>query len=521
MAKESRPKKSETKNLAKSNSMTDESAHKLPPGSQQTISWRGERGSSQKILATADWILLKKAEKPAAEIFYTYYRNADQKKSQASRPLFFIFNGGPGAASAYLHIGGLGPLRVRFSETGHIPPGPITLVDNKESWLEFADLVFVDPVGTGFSRVIKSEAKKDKEGKDSSAPRPEEAVDEKEFYQLNRDLDSLGEFIERFLSQYNLWHRAIYLAGESYGGFRTAKMARRLQEKSGVPLAGVVIISPALEWGMLNQSDYDVTRTVDTFCVMALAAAFHKRSRIFNKGGRQAIEKIREQIEGFATTELSHALLVGSAHNEKNLEKTYKKCADFLGLPVDLVQVSHGRIPFWRFCRDLLKEDRQILGFYDATITAFDPFPDREIHQAPDPTLTGEFRVFTSGINQLLRERLKISTDRRYELLSDHVNTSWKRDEQVHAFDLNPGATDDLRYAMSMNPHMKVLITHGIYDLVTPYFTSERLVDQMKLPKTLETKLEVKYFDGGHMFYTWDQSRRDFRNWVKSCCANN
>ena len=175
-----------------------------------------------------------------------------------------------------------------------------------------------------------------------------------------------------------------------------------------------------------------------------------------------------------------------------------------------------GRVRFWQFARMLLKDERKIVGFYDSTITAVDPFADRDMHEAPDPTLTSIERVFTSGINQMLRSHIGIETDRRYTLLSEEVNMAWKRDDQKHVFDMVVGSVDDLRFAMSMNQHMKVLITHGYYDMVTPYFSSERLGAQMRLLPDQRSNLSIKHFGGGHMFYTWDDSRKAFRDWVKT-----
>jgi carboxypeptidase C (cathepsin A) len=368
--------------------------------------------------------------------------------------------------------------------------------------------VFVDPIGTGFSRVIEADGKPAAPGDKPDASK----VDEKEFFGVNRDLESLSEFIERFLSKHKLWDVPVYIAGESYGGFRTAKLARRLQEKHGVGLNAAIAISPALEFSLLNEGDYDVLRSIDTFCVMALAAAFHGRSKVFKQGS--AIESMRKKIEEFATGPLTHALVVGSAHDEKELQKVFARAVEFLGLPLEIIRRGHGRVPFWRFARELLRDQQRVLGFYDATITAIDPFPDREMPEAPDPTLVGIGRIFESGINHLLRAQIGVETDRRYEALSMDVFTSWKRDEQKHAFDPPSGAVDDLRFAMSMNPNMKVLICHGYYDMVTPYFSSERLVEQMKLLPEQRKNLTVKHFGGGHMFYTWDDSRREFRDWV-------
>jgi carboxypeptidase C (cathepsin A) len=221
---------------------------------------------------------------------------------------------------------------------------------------------------------------------------------------------------------------------------------------------------------------------------------------------------MRANIEKFATRELAPTLVGGTSANDISISD---KVADYLGLPAESVRRGGGRMPFWRFSRELLRDQRRIVGFYDATITAVDPFPDREMNEAPDPTLVGIDRIFEGGINQLLRAGIGVETDRRYEALSMDVNMAWKRDEMKHVLEGPAGSIDDLRFAMSLNPHMKVLITHGYYDLVTPYFSSERLVGQMKLLPDQREKLFIKHFGGGHMFYTWDESRRAFRDWVR------
>ncbi len=492
---------------------SDEKKEFVPPkGASKKLNWKSSAGKSIPYEVRTEWMVLRKKDQPAAEMFHTYYRLLSTKgsSSKTKRPLTFVFNGGPGASSAYLHVGGLGPLRVYFEADGTLPPPPARLVNNPESWLDFTDLVFIDPIGTGFSQIIENEEK----ATDSKEPKdPKKKFDEKEFYQINRDLDSIGEFIERFLSQHKLWDVPIYVAGESYGGYRTAKLARRLQEKHGVGLQAVIAISPALEWALLNSHDYDVLHYVDSFCSMSLAATFHGKSRVFTK--KTSMSLMKKQIEEFATGEFTQALVGGEHLSEEKWRKILKKTADFLGLDAALVTRAHGRVRFWRFARELLKDSSQVIGFYDATIRAIDPFPDREMHEAPDPTLTGVERVFTGGINQLFRNHIGLESNRRYCLLSMEVNMAWKQDEQKHVFDTVVGATDDLRFAMSMNPHMKVLICHGYYDLVTPYFSSDRLVSQMRLLPEQKKNIVIKHFGGGHMFYTWDESRKAFTSWIK------
>jgi carboxypeptidase C (cathepsin A) len=495
----------------KDKSQKDKKEHEPPKGATHKVLWTSDSGQAAEIEVTAEWLVLRKKEQPAAEMFHSYYRLAEAKgEIKGRRPVSFIFNGGPGASSAYLHVGGLSPRRALFKPDGRPEPPPVRIVNNPESWIAFTDLVFIDPVGTGFSRIVEPEKKPD----DKEKPDPAKTVQEKEYYALNRDLESIGEFIERFLSKHKLWDVPVAIIGESYGGFRTGKLARRLQDTHGVGLSVAIAVSPALEWSLLIGGDYDVLSSMDCFCTMALAATFHGRSRVFAAG--TPVEDQRRGIESFATHELAHSLLVGTAHDPEEQGRVFSRAADFLGLSEELVRLAHGRVPFWRFVRELLKSERKVLGFYDATITGIDPFPDREWHAAPDPTSTSNERVFASAINHVLRAEIGVESERRYEIINMAANRDWKRDEQGHVFEGPAGATDDLRYAMSMNPDMKVLIAHGYYDMVTPYFGSERLVDQMKLLPQQRENLFIRHFGGGHMFYTWESSRRAFRDWAQT-----
>ena len=180
----------------------------------------------------------------------------------------------------------------------------------------------------------------------------------------------------------------------------------------------------------------------------------------------------------------------------------------------DRVERAEGRIGIRTFARELLRDERKVLGLYDATITASDPFPDREPFDGPDPTLSGISPAYTMAVNRLLRSEIGVETDREYELLSLEVNRAWKEDTESHFFQLPPGATDDFRYGMALNPHLKAFITHGRYDLVTPYYASDRLRNLMRLDPETAARLTVRHFGGGHMFYAWEESRHAFGNAV-------
>jgi carboxypeptidase C (cathepsin A) len=201
-------------------------------------------------------------------------------------------------------------------------------------------------------------------------------------------------------------------------------------------------------------------------------------------------------------------------------DRILARLADLVGLPVDLVVRAEGRIRIHTFSRQLLRDERKVLGLYDATITGTDPFPDRDAFVGPDPTLSGLSPAYTMAVNQLLRSEVGVETDREYTVLSYEVNTAWKIDTEQHAFLPPPGATDDFRYGMSLNPHMKAFITHGRYDLVTPYFASDRLRNLMRLDPQMADRLTVRHFGGGHMFYAWEASRREFSDAIGAFVAS-
>ncbi|MDR4508982.1 MAG: hypothetical protein MRJ65_12240 [Candidatus Brocadiaceae bacterium] len=450
--------------------------------------------------AHAEWIILQKNDKPLAEMFHVAYIAEDKNEN---RPLIFVFNGGPGAASAYLHLGALGPKKVLFNVDGTAPKPPVKLIDNEDSWLSFSDLVFIDPIGTGFSRMLDEEEinkGKDKENKSK--------VDDKEYFKLNRDLEAMGEFIQRFLSKHGRWESPVYLVGESYGGFRVACLAKRLQQGYGVGLNGVIIISPALEFILLNPSDYDIQAWTDEFPSLALAAMWHGKSKIFKKGS--SIVEVLKSAEDFAHNEMIKMLSLGNTMNGNEKAVIMKKMSEYLGISEEVIKKAEGRVPFRQFSRMLLKGENKVIGHYDSSIQGIDPYPDRELFEGPDPTLFGSERIFTSGINAHIRKNLCIETERDYHLLNMEVNKSWKV-EETHALLRQVGATDELRYGMALNPHMKVFITHGYHDLVTPYYSSTRLVAQMRLNRELVKNVTIKNYCGGHMFYLWKESRQNFK----------
>jgi carboxypeptidase C (cathepsin A) len=461
-------------------------------------------------LADAQWQVLYDHDHPVAELFYVAYTVA---ADAPNRPLTFVVNGGPGAASAYLHMGALGPKRVCFQTDGGLPKPPVRVEDNLETWLPFTDLVFIDPIGTGFSRALPKP--KDGETKDAPRSEPPEAAaaapaaaqeQAKTFWSLDRDLKALGDFIQRYLSAQHRWLSPIFIAGESYGGFRVAKLARSLQQDFGVGLNGVVIISPVLEFDLLYGTDYSLANWAVAIPSMAAAAVHHGRVPT-----EDSPEAHAAKAETFARQTLIPSLALGNLAPEADRQWVYDDLAALIGLPVEVVQRHRGRVDIGTFARELLKDQTRLLGLYDASVTAIDPFPNRPLNDGTDPTLEGLDRLFTGAINHHLRRTLGIATPLTYHLLNYEVFKAWTFLTDQPEKQGFVGAMDDLRVAMALNPHMQVAISHGIYDLVTPYFSSNLLIDLMALSPELRPNLTLRHFKGGHMFYTWEDSRQQWQ----------
>src|SRR5215213_191696 len=327
--------------------------HEPPRGAATTQTW-----NDVEYTATAKWLVLRKKEKPSAEMFSVSYVAAS---ADLERPVTFVFNGGPGASSAYLHVGAVGPQRVDFPADGTLPPMPPRLVRNDESWLAFSDLVFVDPVGTGFSRIIEKDGKKKREEKKDGGAEPPGAAaepDPNEYFGYKRDLESLSEFMGRWLSNNRRWGSPVFIAGESYGGYRVGRLVRILQETAGIGLNGAILISPALEIATLASGDYDVLAWVDRLPTMAGAAAFHGRSRAFD--GDTPLDDVRREAETFATSDYTAFLTRGASMPADERERVLTRLADLIGLPVDFVTRAEGRIPINVFVRELLRDERKV-----------------------------------------------------------------------------------------------------------------------------------------------------------------
>jgi carboxypeptidase C (cathepsin A) len=506
---------SEDTNATERSAPAESRNHEPPAASQTTGTWNAATPALD-YRATAGWTLLRKDEEPVAEIFSVAYVAQLAEETEVERPVTFVFNGGPGASSAFLHMGAVGPTRVAFPPDGSLPTLPPRLVPNEDSWLAFSDLVFVDPVGTGFSRIVPKDGEKPDAATTGATGGGTDAA--AEFFGYKRDLESLCEFMTRWLSTQRRWGSPVFIAGESYGGYRVGRLMRMAQENAGIGLCGAVLISPALEIGGLNPGDYDASAWIDVLTTMALAAVHHGRSRAFAPDA--ALEDVILAVQEFSAGPYATLLIRGAALSASERAATLGRLADILGLDPGIVTRAEGRVPIDVFARELLRDERRVLGLYDATITTTDPFPDRGSFAGPDPTLAGATPAFTTAVNRQLRSEIGVETDREYVLLSLEVNQKWKNDAPEHFFLPPAGATDDFRYGMALNPHMRAFITHGRYDLVTPFATSDRLHALMRLDPATAERITVRHFGGGHMFYAWEESRREFTAAIRAFYAD-
>jgi carboxypeptidase C (cathepsin A) len=435
------------------------------------------------------------------EMFYTAYRLPEAEPRE--RPIAFVVNGGPGAASAYLHLGALGPKVVRFNDDGSIPPPPARLIPNPDTWLPFADLVFIDPVGTGFSRALKRP-----EGQGADAPPVEDARDDS-FWGVEADKRALTDFIRLYLTRNQRWLSPVFLVGESYGGFRVAGLVESLPGDIGVAPAAAILVSPVLEFSLLYGDAYRPMHWVTLLPSYAATAAALGRQR----AAEAPIPP--EEVEAFAVGSYL-GLLVGpapppGAEESEQRRVTWARLAELTGIDEEMLRRHRGRLPRGIFAKALLRDQQRILSLYDGTVTAPDPRPGRAEATGPDPVLSGLTAPLTSAFNAYVRDELNFKTDLRYHLLNRDVARRWAwrgRDRDQGYI----GVADDLKTALSANTSLRVLIVHGRYDLVTPYFASRYVIDRMDLDPALARNLTLEVYEGGHMFYTHAKSRRVFRD---------
>ena len=424
--------------------------------------------------ATAGTLVLKKDEKPWANMFYVAYTR-DDTPDPAKRPITFAFNGGPGSSSVWLHLGALGPKRVEMGPDGEQPKPPYHLVDNDDTALEFTDLVFIDPVTTGFSR---------------QAPGENPA----QFHGFEGDLDSMGEFIRFYLVRADRWASPKFLAGESYGTTRAAGLSRSLLQNFGIYLNGITFISTVLNFetiSFVQGNDLPYPLYLPTYTAIAW---YHKK---LGKDLQTDLEKAVGESRRFATGEYTVALMKGDKLTAAERANAIRQLARLTGLSEQFVDESNLRIPIYRFTKELLRKERRTVGRYDGRLEGVDvdATSDRPDY---DPSYASVQGAYTAMFNDYVRTELKYETDLSYEVLTGKVQP-WNYQQFQNRY-VNVG--ENLRDAMTQNPNLRVMFANGYYDLATPFSATEYTVNHLGLAPALSDHVSLTYCEAGHMLYT-------------------
>jgi len=447
--------------------------------------------------ATAGTLVLKDEDgKAKASIFFTAYTKIDVK-DPATRPITFLFNGGPGSSSVWLHMGAFGPRRVVLSEDGKTVAPPYRLVDNEESLLDVSDLVFIDPVSTGYSR---------------TAP----GHDGKEFHGVTEDIEANSAFIRLYVSRFRRWDSPKFLAGESYGTTRAAGMVGYLQDHEGMNFNGVVLISVVLNFQTLRFEEGNDLPYILFLPAYTATAYYHKKL----SGELQAdLSKTLTAAEKFALGEYAAALMKGSQLATDERRHVVGQLAKYTGLTEDYIGRSNLRIEASRFRKELLRKEEKTLGRYDSRFQGSDL---DNVGDVPDydPSYAVVLGPFTALVNQYLRSDLKYETDAEYRILTNKVQP-WNYGNAKNRY-LNVAPT--LRAAMTRNPNLKLFVANGRYDLATPYFATQYTLDHLGLTRELAAHITSEHYPAGHMMYIEPSSlvklKRDLAKFYRGSVAN-
>jgi carboxypeptidase C (cathepsin A) len=431
-------------------------------------------GRTLRFKATAGTIPINNGEgKLQAEIAYTAYFTPG---TDTPRPVTFLVNGGPGASSAYLQLGAIGPWRLPLD--GVLPTSSPTVIPNQETWLDFTDLVFVDPVGTGYSRFINT-------GDDVR----------KHFWSVDGDIDVLATFMRKWIEKAGRQASRKYIVGESYGGFRAPKLAGKLNEQ-GVAINGLVMISPVIDFGWRGNGRQSPLAWVSR--LPSMAAAAHEPTAPFDR------EALRE-AERYASGEYLQDLLRGE-RDTAALDRMAARVAQLTGLDRALVRRLAGRIDSRTFIRERNRDNGKVASMYDATVTGIDPDPNSSSSHYDDPVLSAMRAPLSSAATDLYARVLNWRVEEPYQLLNNRVSSRWDWDGARSKHDI----VGELRGYLAADPRARVLVAHGASDLVTPYFENQLILDQFPAFASPE-RLKLAVYGGGHMFYSRDASRRALR----------
>jgi len=413
---------------------------------------------------------------PQAEIAYVAYQldGADSAK----RPVTFAINGGPGSGSAWLQLGALGPWRLPMNDLS--PSSPPVLVDNAETWLDFTDLVFIDPPGTGYSKIV--------------AP-GEEA--KKKLWSVDGDVDALSVVIRRWLTANERLISPKFIVGESYGGFRGPRLAKNLATAQGVGVSGLILISPVLDFGAYIGGPSEPFTLLTR--LPSYAAAYREKKGPVTPGDLT-------DVEAYAVGDYLQDWLRGP-RDHAAVERMEQRVAALTGMDPQILRRLGGHIEKDEFLHEFERAQGKVLAFYDASIDAYDPFPTEDRSHSLDPVASGFDGPFSSAVTDLYERKLAWKVEDRYELLNESVAGHWDWGGKLNA----PESITALRQMLALDPNFRVLISHGLTDLQTPYFATKLMLDQIP-DYGAPGWLILKVYGGGHMHYSRDDTRKALRD---------
>lgn len=456
----------------------------VPAGVEVTVTHSSVTVDGKKIEYTAStgYLNLKNdTGKLIAKVFFTYYKKDGEEAGK--RPVTFTFNGGPGSSSVWLHMGGIGPKRVLLKDDGLAPPPPYQYINNEFTWLGKSDLVFIDPVSTGFSRAAPGESPK-------------------QFHGYEEDISSMGSFIRHFLSRYERWGSPKYLAGESYGTTRAAGLSKFLQDRYRIYLNGIFLISAVLNFGT---NDYYVGNDLPRALYIpsyTAAAWYHKK---LADPLQQDLQKTLRESEQFAIGEYATALLKGGWLSDAEKESVATKMSYYTGLSKELILQSNLRVGEGRFWKELRRSEGLIIGRLDARFTGRD-LDDAGESVSFDPSFANIDGSFTAAINDYFQKELNFKEEKGYNIFGDVYPWNYNNVQNQY---LN--VAESLRDAMSKNPALKVYVGCGFYDFATPYFTAQYDIEHMFLRPEQRKNVQVHTYEAGHMYYINKSSLAQFK----------
>jgi len=435
-------------------------------------------GETVKYRATAGTLVMKDEEdKPHVKFFFIAYTRLDGETNAAKRPITFSFNGGPGSSSVWLHLGVLGPRRVHLKEDGSLPPPPFHLVDNDDSILDVSDIAFIDPVSTGFTRTVAGE-------------------DPNKYHGVDQDLNSVGDFIRLYITRYKRWPSPKFLIGESYGTTRAAGLSGHLEDRYGIYLNGIMLVSAVLDFSTILNGRGNDTPYILFLPSETAAAWYHKKLPPDLQGDRK---KALDESEKFAMGDYAHALLEGNALPTADRAKIVTELARLTGLPEDYIDRANLRVSSRRFFAELLRKEGLVIGRYDSRLTGrnYDGVSEDADY---DPSFAATLGPFSGAFNDYVRSELKFESDIPYEVLA---GVQWDFGRANRYVDV----AGVLRDAMTHNPYLKVFVANGYYDLATPYLGTRYTFEHIPLGPDIRDHLTMGYYDAGHMMYINTPSR--------------